>query len=187
MEFGLAIFPTEDSPPPGELARRAEEAGFDAFHVTEHTHIPAGRETPYPAGGELPREYSRIYDPLISLTQAAAMTVVVAEAGAEAAPARDRGRQREDRVIAFGEGWIPNYLGDVEKLAARTEKLHRLAAEAERDAPQVAVYGSPRDPAAIHRFAEAGVKRCVFWLPPTIPGDLDERFAKCAKTVSDYA
>ena len=31
------------------------------------------------------------------------------------------------------------------------------------------------------------MKRCVFWLPPTIPGDLDERFAKCAKTVSDYA
>ena len=30
---------------------------------TEHTHIPASRETPYPAGGELPREYWRIYDP----------------------------------------------------------------------------------------------------------------------------
>ena len=44
-----------------------EERGFGSLYVTEHTHIPATRETPYPPGGELPREYSRIYDPLVAL------------------------------------------------------------------------------------------------------------------------
>jgi probable F420-dependent oxidoreductase len=52
----------------------AEERGFESVFVTEHTHIPAGRETPYPAGGELPREYWRIYDPFVALTTMAAAT-----------------------------------------------------------------------------------------------------------------
>ena len=52
----------------------AEERGFESVFVTEHSHIPASRETPYPAGGELPREYWRIYDPFVALTTMAAAT-----------------------------------------------------------------------------------------------------------------
>ena len=74
MKFGVAIFPTEDSQPPDELARMAEERGFESLLFPEHTHIPASRETPYPAGGELPPEYSRTYDPFVALTAAAAAT-----------------------------------------------------------------------------------------------------------------
>jgi probable F420-dependent oxidoreductase len=74
MEFGLAIFPTEDIQDPAELGRMTEERGFESLFVTEHTHIPASRETPYPAGGELPPEYSRTYDPFVALTAAAAVT-----------------------------------------------------------------------------------------------------------------
>ncbi len=51
-----------------------EERGFESLFVTEHSHIPASRETPYPAGGELPAQYSRIYDPFVALTAAAAVT-----------------------------------------------------------------------------------------------------------------
>ena len=40
----------------------------------EHTHIPRAAQTPYPAGGELPPEYSRTYDPFVALTAAAAAT-----------------------------------------------------------------------------------------------------------------
>src|SRR5437588_3687902 len=74
MEFGVGIFPTVDVPPPGELARMAEERGFEWLFFPEHTHIPASRETPYPPGGELPRQYSRTYDPFVALTAAAAAT-----------------------------------------------------------------------------------------------------------------
>jgi probable F420-dependent oxidoreductase len=74
MDFGVSYFPTDESIEPAALARLAEERGFESVFVTEHTHIPASRETPYPAGGELPREYSRIYDPFVALTTMAAAT-----------------------------------------------------------------------------------------------------------------
>jgi probable F420-dependent oxidoreductase len=74
MDFGVSYFPTDESVEPAELARMAEERGFESVLVTEHTHIPASRETDYPAGGELPREYWRIYDPFVALTTMAAAT-----------------------------------------------------------------------------------------------------------------
>jgi probable F420-dependent oxidoreductase len=74
VDFGVAYFPTDDAIEPAELARLAEERGFESAYVTEHTHIPASRDTPYPAGGELPREYFRIYDPFVALTSMAAAT-----------------------------------------------------------------------------------------------------------------
>ena len=74
MHFGLTIFPTETSAQPIELAREAERRGFESLWFPEHTHIPVSRDTPYPAGGELPDEYSQIYDPFVALTAAAAVT-----------------------------------------------------------------------------------------------------------------
>src|SRR5947208_8192682 len=72
MKFAVAIFASEDVQPPAELAKMAEEREFEALLFPEHTHIPASRQTPYPAGGELPPEYSRTYDPFVALTAAAA-------------------------------------------------------------------------------------------------------------------
>jgi probable F420-dependent oxidoreductase len=74
VDFGVSYFPTDETVEPGELARLAEERGFESVFVTEHTHIPVSRDTPYPAGGELSREYFRIYDPFVSLMSMAAAT-----------------------------------------------------------------------------------------------------------------
>jgi probable F420-dependent oxidoreductase len=74
MQVGLMTFPTEYSIQPVELARMAEELGFESLFVAEHSHIPVDRSTPYPGGGELPREYSHTYDPFVSLAAAAAVT-----------------------------------------------------------------------------------------------------------------
>jgi probable F420-dependent oxidoreductase len=74
MDFGVSYFPTDESIEPATLARMAEERGFESVFVTEHTHIPASRETHYPAGGDLPREYWRIYDPFVALATMAAAT-----------------------------------------------------------------------------------------------------------------
>jgi probable F420-dependent oxidoreductase len=70
----VSIFPTDYSVGPGEFARMVEERGFESLFYPEHTHIPASRRTPYPAGGELPREYSHLLDPFLALTAAAAVT-----------------------------------------------------------------------------------------------------------------
>jgi probable F420-dependent oxidoreductase len=74
VDFGVAYFPTDEAVEPATLARMAEDRGFESVFVTEHTHIPASRETPYPAGGELPREYWRIYNPFVALATMAAAT-----------------------------------------------------------------------------------------------------------------
>jgi probable F420-dependent oxidoreductase len=74
VDFGVSYFPTDDAVEPAALARTLEERGFESMFVTEHTHIPANRETPYPIGEPLPREYWRIYDPFVSLAMAAAVT-----------------------------------------------------------------------------------------------------------------
>ena len=74
MDFGVSYFPTDKAIAPAELARMLEERGFESFFVTEHTHIPASRETPYPAGGDLPEEYWRTHDPFVALASAAAAT-----------------------------------------------------------------------------------------------------------------
>ncbi len=74
MLYGAMMFATDYAIRPDELARELEERGFESMWVPEHTHIPASRRTPYPGGGDLPREYWHSYDPFIALTAAAAVT-----------------------------------------------------------------------------------------------------------------
>jgi probable F420-dependent oxidoreductase len=74
MHIGLTMFPTDYAIAPHELAREAEARGFESLWFPEHTHIPASRRTPYPAGGELPEEYWHTLDPFASLAAAAAVT-----------------------------------------------------------------------------------------------------------------
>ena len=77
MHFGVAVFPTEDSPDPATIARMTEERGFESLFFPEHTHITVSRRTPYPVGGDLPREYSHTHDPLVALAFAAAATTTL--------------------------------------------------------------------------------------------------------------
>jgi probable F420-dependent oxidoreductase len=74
MQFGLSMFITDETIAPAALGRAAEDAGFESIFVPEHTHIPASRESPWPGGAELPREYSHTLDPFVSLSAIAATT-----------------------------------------------------------------------------------------------------------------
>ncbi|MER7949165.1 LLM class F420-dependent oxidoreductase [Streptomyces sp. NPDC096079] len=74
MRISTTIFLTDETISPVRLARELEQRGFAGLYLPEHTHIPVARETPWPAGGRLPREYTRTLDPLVALGQAAAVT-----------------------------------------------------------------------------------------------------------------
>jgi probable F420-dependent oxidoreductase len=74
MKFGVATVITDEGIRPDILAKALEDRGFDSLVVAEHSHIPSSRTTPFPAGGELPREYYRSYDPFVALTAAAVAT-----------------------------------------------------------------------------------------------------------------
>jgi len=77
MRVGVFYFPTDYGIGVRELARAAEERGFDSLLLPEHTHIPTSRRTPYPGGGELPKAYSHTHDPFVALSFAAAATTKI--------------------------------------------------------------------------------------------------------------
>jgi probable F420-dependent oxidoreductase len=254
MDLGLAIFATDESVTPAWLASRAEALGFESVFFPEHTHIPASRATPYPAGGELPREYSRLFDPFVAATHAAAATetirvglgiilvpqhepIACAKAAASVDhlsggrllfgvgagwnveemrnhgvdPGRRFGQMREhveamqaiwrddeasyagrhvqferiwswpkplqragppilvggngkgvlDRVLAYGDHWMPNVVGGDDVLLARIEELRSRADRL----VGVTVNAAPSHPERLERYAQAGVERCVFYVP----------------------
>ena len=73
-DFGLVMFPADYAIAPAELARAAEQNGFESLFFPEHTHIPASRISPWPGGAELPIEYWHTHDPFVGLAAAAAVT-----------------------------------------------------------------------------------------------------------------
>ncbi len=75
MQFGAAMFFTDYSMSAAALAAALEARGFDSIWAPEHSHIPASRRSPFPAGGELPKQYYDVMDPFVSLAAAAAATV----------------------------------------------------------------------------------------------------------------
>jgi probable F420-dependent oxidoreductase len=279
VNFGVGIFPTAEVPAPAQLARMAEERGFDCLLFPEHTHIPASRRTPYPAGGDLPPEYSRTYDPFVALSAAATATttlkvgtavclvierdpIITAKEVASVDrlsggrflfgvgagwnleemgnhgtdPARRFGIMRErveamkqiwtqeeasyagryvnferiwcwpkplqqphppvlvggngpqvlDRVVAFGDEWMPNRIKG-EDLPGRIDELQRRAREAGRQSIPVTVAGMMRDPERIEQLEKAGVHRGFFWLPAAGPDAVEEAFDKYAAAAQAYA
>jgi probable F420-dependent oxidoreductase len=263
VKLGVAFFSADYAVDPANLARMVEERGFESLHLPEHTHIPASRKTPYPPGGELPKEYSHTYDPFVALTAAAAATeklllatgiclvierdpIVTAKevasldrlsggrflfgvgAGWNREEMENHGtdpkqrfsimRERveamkaiwtEDeasyhgkhvdfdpiwswpkpvqkphppvlvggngdkvleRVVAFGDEWMPNRASG---LAERVAELGRLAEEAGRDPIPVTLSGANPDPARMEKAEEIGIHRCTFYVEPGDAGAVE--------------
>ena len=279
MKFGLAIFPTAETIQPAAVARLAESHGFESLWFPEHTHIPVSRDTPYPGGGELPGEYSRIYDPFVALTAAAVATerllvgtgiCLIVERDpittAKEVATIDRvsggrfvfgvgaGWNREemanhgtdpksrfslmrerieamkaiwtedeasyhgrhvdfdpiwswpkplqqphppilvggnsdgalDRVVALADGWIPNPETRLRELPEKIGDLQRRAAEAGRERLPVTFYAVKPELEALRRFADAGVDRAVFYLPPGPADQVEAYVGHLAGLAADF-
>jgi probable F420-dependent oxidoreductase len=90
MRHGIVLFTCDRGITPAQAAKAAEERGFDAFYVPEHTHIPVRREAPHPRTGDgrLPDDrYLRVLDPWVSLATAATVTSRIRLGTAVALPA----------------------------------------------------------------------------------------------------
>jgi len=74
MQYGVTIFPTDYSMPMAALGPAVESRGLESLWVSEHSHIPVSRRTPWPGGGELPKMYYDTLDPFVALTAAAVTT-----------------------------------------------------------------------------------------------------------------
>jgi probable F420-dependent oxidoreductase len=280
MELGLAILLTDYSMQPARLGSLAEERGFESLFLAEHTHIPVSRETPYPGGSELPREYSHTIDPFVGLTAAATATerlkvgtgvclviqrdpIVTAKevatldlvsggrflfgvgAGWNKEEMRDHGtgpstrwtvmRERVeamkaiwtqeeaeyhgrfvdfdptwswpkpvqkphppilvggvgdrvlDRVVAYGDEWIPNRVKSPEELGERIAELQRRAEAAGRESIPVTVFGAKGEPRLLERLEAGGVTRSLFYVRPEEPDEVERQLDELAGVAAAWA
>jgi probable F420-dependent oxidoreductase len=80
-----------------------------------------------------------------------------------------------DRVLAFGDGWFPNY-GPPDLV----KRIGELRARAQRPI-EVDVISAPSDAAALEALEKAGVRRAVHWVPSashSVVEDALDRFEK---------
>ena len=257
MKFGVYMFPTDYAIDPVSLGRAVEGHGFESLFVPEHTHIPTSRRSPFPGGGELPKEYAHTLDPFVALGAVAATTerlmlgtgiclvierdpITLAKevasldfiSGGRVLFGIGGGWNREEmenhgtdptrrwkvlrerieamqqiwtedaaeyhgefvdfdpiwqwpkpiqkphppviiggdgantlqRVVRYGDGWMP--IGRRADFKNRIDELNRLAAEAGRADIPVTIFGAAPKPEVIDAYAEAGVERLLFHLPP---------------------
>lgn len=78
-----------------------------------------------------------------------------------------------DRVLAFGDGWMPNYRGNL----AIFDRIKELRARAQR-LVEVQMLSVPADPAVLGRMREAGVRRVMHWLPSGDRGVVERALAQ---------
>jgi probable F420-dependent oxidoreductase len=84
----------------------------------------------------------------------------------------------EDRVLAFGDAWFPNYAA-----AGILERADELRARAQRPI-DLMVMGIPADPKELERYAEAGFQRAVHWLPSAGRGPVERAMDAFESAVS---
>jgi probable F420-dependent oxidoreductase len=79
VKFGISTFITDYGIPVTELARAAEAAGLESLWVSEHTHIPISRATPWPATSTEAARTATAHslDPFVTLAAAAAVTTTL--------------------------------------------------------------------------------------------------------------
>ncbi len=107
MRFGVTIFATDQSMEVPELARAAEDRGFDSIWIPSTPTSPPPRRTPPPTGdAELAEEYKRTIDPLIALAVAASTTSTIRLGTGVMLPA-----QRESLVTAKAIATLQNLAG----------------------------------------------------------------------------
>ncbi len=90
-----------------------------------------------------------------------------------------------DRVLAFGDEWMPNRTS-VADLGTRIAELGVRASEVGRDRIPVTVVGAEPDAAAIEALAGIGVDRVVFWLPQDGFDAVENGFGRYMSAINQF-
>ncbi len=92
-----------------------------------------------------------------------------------------------DRVLAYGDEWMPNRIGDDERVAARVERLRKAGEDAGRGPIPTTLCNATTDPAVLELYEAAGVHRAVFWLAQGDASDCVRRLDRIAEGIAAYA
>ena len=90
-----------------------------------------------------------------------------------------------DRVLAYGDEWMPNRTTE-DELAPRIGELNARAAQDGRDPIPVSVMGMTPEPARIDRLEQAGVHRVLFWLPQEGRHAVEQGFDRFAEVMEQF-
>jgi probable F420-dependent oxidoreductase len=85
-----------------------------------------------------------------------------------------------DRVLAFGDAWMPNYEPD-----GILERAAELRARAERPV-SLQVMGMPADPKAMEAYEAAGFDRAVHWLPSADRGPVERELDAWESAITEF-
>jgi probable F420-dependent oxidoreductase len=92
-----------------------------------------------------------------------------------------------DRVLAYGDEWIPNRVRSPEDLAPRIAELQRRAEEFGREPIPVTVFGAKPEVRLLERLRDAGVTRSLFYLPASEPGEVERALDELAGVAAEWA
>lgn len=84
-----------------------------------------------------------------------------------------------DRVLAYGDGWFPNYSESV------PERIAELRGRADRPV-QVQVITVPADPRILEGLAEAGVHRASTWLPSGPWSVVEAKLVRWERAIAEF-
>ena len=84
-----------------------------------------------------------------------------------------------DRVLSFGDAWMPNYMPE-----GLVERAEELRARAERPV-DLMVMGIPADPRALELFERAGFRRALYWLPSANRGPVESSLERLETAVAE--
>jgi probable F420-dependent oxidoreductase len=96
------------------------------------------------------------------------------------------GRRVLERVVAFGDEWMPNRIGSPEDLAKRVEQLGRMVVDAGRPTPKVGLYAAPAKAAEMERYEAIGVRRYVLFVPPVPRPEAEARLDHLTGVIEEY-
>ena len=86
-----------------------------------------------------------------------------------------------DRVLAFGDAWLPHY----DRTDTTFARMDELRARAERPI-ELQMIGLPADAEALARCEAAGVRRVIRWLPSGGRGTVERGLAAWDAAIADF-
>ena len=88
------------------------------------------------------------------------------------------------RVIEYGDEWMPIAGRGSDDLSARIEELQRMARDAGRGPIPVSLFGARPQPEAIEKYEQAGVSRCILPMPSVLRDEAISRLKHYAGLIS---
>jgi probable F420-dependent oxidoreductase len=97
------------------------------------------------------------------------------------------GKHTLKRVVDYGDAWLPIPVRSETPLSEQVKRLSEMAEEASRGRIPVTVYGTLPREEVIGHYADIGIDRCIFWLPPVPESEAMPQLDRYAEMAGSFA